>query len=112
MAKKNSSIDSETIEKILSELKEMEVMCTNDRLTLKIQKLIKTVNNAANWSEEISVEDIIHKKMKESAKKNPDLNLKLYMLYRDLSDGRISEEKAKELYETYIQMYPDDIMIY
>lgn len=53
---------------------------------------------------DISLEEMIYNKMKETKSINPDLHFKLYMLYRKLSDGKIDEDEALKAYKVYINM--------
>ncbi|MCY6959047.1 hypothetical protein [Clostridium brassicae] len=111
--RKKISVDSEVIEKILLELKEIRDFFPEDTLKVKIDNVMHTISKATNCSiENKALVDIIYDKMKEAEGKNPELNTKLYMLYRSLSDGKTSEEDANQLFEIYIQMYPYDDMIY
>ncbi|MCS4522329.1 hypothetical protein JTT07_18510 [Clostridium botulinum] len=50
--------------------------------------------------------------MKEVRLDNPELNSKLYILYRKLSDGKITEEDARILYDVYIKSQVYDKLIY
>ncbi len=50
--------------------------------------------------------------MKEVRLDNPELNSKLYILYRKLSDGKITEEDARILYDVYIKSQAYDKLIY
>ncbi|KYH30300.1 MULTISPECIES: hypothetical protein [Clostridium] len=112
MEKKIINVDEDTIHKIISELKEIQDLTPDDAIKFRINNLLSIIEKLSSKNESDSIEEIIYKKMKESVSRNPELNVKLYMLYRSLSDGRISEEKAKEMYETYVQMYPYDTLIY
>ncbi|WMJ79201.1 hypothetical protein RBU49_09895 [Clostridium sp. MB40-C1] len=107
------SIESNVIEKVLLELKEIRDFFPEDTLKVKIDNVMHIISKATNYSiEDKALVDIIYDKMKEAEGKNPELNTKLYMLYRSLSDGKTSEEDANQLFEIYIQMYPYDDMIY
>lgn len=113
MGEKKIAIDADVIEKVLLELREIMEFYPDDMLKLKVRNIAKLLSNASNCKmQEESLIDEVYDKMKESKTKNPELNTKLYMLYRSLSDGKISEEEAKYLFEVYLQMYPDDEIIY
>lgn len=112
MKKKKVDIESEIIEKVLFELKEIKECCVEDTLKGRLNNVIKTLSKASDCNEEKLLEDMIYDKMRESMNNNPELHSKLYMLYRSLVDGKVSEEAAKQLFETYLQMYPSDTMLY
>lgn len=100
------------IVKITSELKEMEILAVDGVVKIKIQKLLEYINSISKASDEKPCEEMLHEKMKESKIKNPELHIKLYVLYRDLQNDKVSEYDAKRMYEDYLQMYPDDIIVY
>lgn len=106
------NLDRETIEKILAELNEVESLTPEDAIKFRINNIINILSKAANLKDEESIEDMVYRKMKEAVSKNPDLHVKLYMLYRNLTEGKVSQEEAREMYENYVQMYPYDTMIY
>ncbi len=112
MEKKKVYIENDIIEKILFELKEIKDCSTEDTLKIRLSNVIKTLSKASNCNMDKLLEDMIYEKMRESMNNNPELHSKLYMLYRSLVDGKVSEEAAKQLFETYLQMYPSDTMLY
>ncbi|MCY6370397.1 hypothetical protein [Clostridium ganghwense] len=105
-------IKDEMIEKIIQELKEIEIVAAEEIVKTKVQKLVEYINSVSEIKKEKAFKDILHEKMKESKIKNPELHIKLYMLYRDLQNGKVSEHDANRMYEDYLQMYPDDMMVY
>lgn len=106
------SIDIRTVEKILNELKEIQNLTPENAIKYRVNNLIETISSIANYTENESIEKMIYTKMKESSSRNPELNVKLYMLYRNLTDGKITKEEAIEAYQNYLQMYPYDTLIY
>ena len=112
MEKNMISISGEDVKKILSELKEIENLSSDDVIKFKVDQLMQMIGEITSIDSKESLEQIIYNKMKESATKNKELNVKLYMLYRNLKDGRISQKEAKEAYEIYLQMYPYDTLVY
>lgn len=112
MEKNKGYIENEIIEKVLFELKEIKDCCGEDTLKIRLSNVIKTLSKASNCDTDKLLEDMIYEEMKGAMNKNPELHSKLYMLYRSLADGKISEEAAKQLFETYLQMYPSDTIIY
>ncbi len=105
-------INIETIEAIIKDLKEIGNLCSTPQLKAKVTALQKVVSSFLDFTERVSAQDIIYEKMIEVKQSNPDLHLKLYMLYRNLTSGRISEIDAMDSYESYLSMFPSDVMIF
>lgn len=112
MEKNMIHISEENLQKIVAELEEIKNLSPDDVVKFRIDNLITTISRKIDPSKNEDLGDIIYKKMKEAVTNNPDLHVKLYMLYRNLTAGKISEEEAKEMYETYLQMYPYEPYIY
>ncbi|MBU3142316.1 hypothetical protein [Clostridium sp. CF012] len=106
------SIQLEEIEKIINELEEINALCFEPHLKMKIGELQTFVSSILNSDSKISLENVIFEKMVEAKNLNPDLHLKLYMLYRNLTSGRISEMDAIASFESCIRMYPLDIIVF
>ncbi|GAA0746350.1 hypothetical protein [Clostridium oceanicum] len=105
-------IDRKSAEKILSQLNEIKIVCADKGIKSKVEKIIDLANNEIAIKMEPSLEDVVYDKMKETKISNPDLSSKLYILYRKITQGKISEEEAKEMYETYIMMEGFDKMVW
>lgn len=112
MKEKIIHISEDNIQKILSELKQIQNLVLDDTVKFRISELSEMIYDMSKIDTKKSLEEIIYKKMKEATTKNPELNVKLYMLYRNLKEGKISQKEAKEAYEIYIQMYPFDTLVY
>lgn len=113
MADKKIEIEKEVLEKVLLELNEIKNLFPEESLKIKVNNLITILSKASNFDiDDKSLLDIIYEKMREARGKNPELDTKLYMLYRSLSEGKTSEEDARQLFEIYLQMYPYDKIIY
>ncbi|MBU3098611.1 MULTISPECIES: hypothetical protein [Clostridium] len=106
------SIGVESIEKIIKELDEISVLCSEPYLKIKIEELLGFVSSIVNSESKSSVEDMIFEKMVEVKNSSPDLHLKLYMLYRNLVSGRISKEDAIISFESSLSLFPPDVMVY
>jgi hypothetical protein len=106
------SISVETIEEVIKELSEISDICSTPHLRAKVERLQKYVSSFLDFKSKVSVEDVIYEKMVEVKNTNQELHLKLYMLYRNLTSDRISEADAMAAYESYISMFPTDILIY
>ncbi|MCB2310021.1 hypothetical protein LGL55_02660 [Clostridium tagluense] len=106
------SISVETIQEIIEELKEISSLCSTPHLKMKVVGIQKVISSFLEARSKISPQDLIYEKMVEVKHLNPDLHLKLYMLYRNLTCSRISEVDAMSYYESYLNMFPDDEMIY
>ncbi|WP_243149494.1 hypothetical protein [Clostridium niameyense] len=97
-------LDKKTMEKILFDLKEIRIICSDKKIKERIQSIIEFAQSKIYSQMEPSLKELIYNKMKETKKNNPDLSSKLYILYRNLIDEKISEEDAKKIYESYIVM--------
>jgi hypothetical protein len=105
------SIQIETVQKIIKELSEISLLCSDPHLKMKIEELQSFVSSV-NLDSKFSIEEEIFKKMVEAKHANPDLHFKLYMLYRNLMSGRISEVDAMASYENCLSLFPFEVMVY
>ncbi|KEI04648.1 hypothetical protein IRP63_09425 [Clostridium botulinum] len=112
MGEKIIHMTEDNIQKILSELKEIQSLAADDIVKFRISQLSEIICEMSKVDSKDSLEQMIYKKMKEATTKNPELNVKLYMLYRNLTEGKISQKEAKEAYDIYVQMYPFDTLVY
>ena len=106
------SIQVGAIEKIIKELNEISILCPEPNLQAKIEGLHSFVSSLIDLSSKTSIEDVVYEKMVEVKHTNPELHLKLYMLYRNLVCGRISKEDAIISFERFLNLFPTDVMIY
>ncbi|EJP6470945.1 hypothetical protein K8O96_15175 [Clostridium sporogenes] len=108
----NIMVEEALIRKMLSELKDIQTLSSERLLQEKIDLLMKYMENMIKYKDDEPFQDTIYKKMKEVRLDNPELNSKLYILYRKLSDGKITEEDARILYDVYIKSQAYDKLIY
>ena len=106
------SIQVGPIEKIIKELNEISILYPEPNLQAKIEGLQNYVSSLVDLRSKTSIEDVVYEKMVEVKHSNPDLHLKLYMLYRNLVCGRISKEDAIISFERFINLFPTDVIIY
>ncbi|MCJ7690121.1 MAG: hypothetical protein MUO60_12465 [Clostridiaceae bacterium] len=106
------TISVQQAEEIIEKLKQVSGLCYEPNLKTKIEVLESFVSSILSPAGEISVQDVIYEKMVEVKHGNPDLHLKLYMLYRNLMNGKISEIDAMDSFENAQSMYPSDAMLY
>lgn len=106
------SISAQEIDKIIEELNHISNLCSETNLKIRIEELKSFVSSTLQPSNKLSVEDVIYEKMVKVKHDNPDLHLKLYMLYRNLMKGKISEVDAMESFENALSMYQGDVMVY
>ena len=100
-------ISRECIEKIRTELKIIKVNTNNRNFKKAVSKLLDMLESELNY-DNISLKEKIFSKMKETKNSDPSMNANLYKLYRNLVNGRITEEEALELYNMYIKIEPYD----
>ncbi|MGK0466300.1 hypothetical protein [Clostridium sp.] len=106
------TITVQQAEEIIEELNKVSDLCFDPRLKKKIEGLQNFVSSVLSPGNEISIQEIIYEKMVEVKRVNPDLHLKLYMLYRNLVNDKISEIDAMESFENALSMYPSDVIVY
>lgn len=105
MSNNNSEVFAvQILEKVQLQLKEIEILSTDYRIKEKIHKLLdfielETSNTKAEFAE------IVHSKVKETKALYPELSTYLYLLYRNLMQGKISLQEAQSLYEMYMKEY-------
>lgn len=97
---KNVLLSSDVIKKIKFDLKEIKLLSNEKEVKNKVEELIQFFDmNTDEDNNGISLEEKIRRKMKSTP--DNDLNVKLYMLYRKLQNGKISESEALRLFELY-----------
>ncbi|MBK5240396.1 hypothetical protein [Clostridium sp.] len=106
------TISVQQAEEIIEKLKQISSLCCESNLKTKIEVLQSFVSSILNPAGELSVQEVIYEKMVEVKLSNPDLHLKLYMLYRNLMNSKISEIDAMDSFENALSMYPPDIILY
>jgi len=105
-------IGVEQLNKIINELEEINDLCFEPQLKRKIEALQTIVSSVLLLDSKLSLQNMIFEKMVEVKHRNPDLHLKLYMLYRNLLSSRISEEDAMASFESCIRSFPLDTMVF
>lgn len=105
-------IQIETIQKIIKEINEISILCAEPHLKMKVEGLQDYVSSILDLSTKPSVEEIIYDEMVKVKHTNPDLHLKLYMLYRNLISGRISQVDAMSSFESCLSLFPLDEIIF
>jgi hypothetical protein len=106
------TISVQEAEDIIEKLKQISSLCYEPNLKTKIEVLQNFVSSILSPAGELSVQEVIYEKMVEVKRGNPDLHLKLYMLYRNLMNGKISEIDAMDSFENALSMYPPDLILY
>ena len=106
------SISVEQVQEIIKEIKEISTLCSTPHLKGRVDRLQKFISGLLEAREKVPAQEIIYEKMVQVKQNNPDLHLKLYMLYRNLTSGRMSEADAMTSFESYISMFPSDVMVF
>lgn len=88
------------LEKIKTKLKGLKVLVRDKESINTVNEIMELLDNEMK-DKDISIKEMIHNKMRETEYSNPELNFKLYILYRKLSDNKISEEEALKVYKMY-----------
>lgn len=100
-------VSKECINKIKTELKVIKVNTRDKNLKRELTGLLDMLENELNY-DGVSLKEKIMDKMKETKNSDPNMNANLYILYRNLVNGRISDEQALELYNMYVKIEPYD----
>lgn len=111
MEKKNILINKDCIDKIILGLKSIKVSTTNKVIIKDVEKLLDLLKKELS-EESVPLKDRILEKMKETKGIDPDMNANLYILYRNLDNGHITERQAQELFNTYVKMESYNKKIY
>ena len=106
------TITIQQAEEIIEELNKISELCFDPKLKKKIEGLQNFASGVLNLRNELSIQEVIYEKMVEVKRVNPDLHLKLYMLYRNLMSDKISEIDAMDSFENALSMYPPDVILY
>lgn len=95
-------ISKECINKIKSGLNMIKVVTKDKNIKKETEDLLRLleVETAVN---ELSLEERILKKMKETRTVDPDMNANLYILHRKLVNKQITEQQALQIFEMYIK---------
>lgn len=105
------NLNLDTMKKIKSGLTNIKLLSNDKYVKKEAEELIKIIDSELTLGE-MSLEEMIHERMKEVKNSDPTLSADLYILYRKLVDGKISEREALELFESCVQMEPFDKKIY
>jgi hypothetical protein len=98
-------ISKQCIDRILSGLKTIKINEKNKLIRRQVSDMLNMIDTELNYGN-LSLEDKILKKMKETKGSDPDMNANLYILYQNLVNGRISKEQALDSYNIYSKIEP------
>lgn len=94
-------ITEEDYNKIINKLSKLSSLCKDSEIVSALNETVEFMKKLTKDKAELSTEELILNKLKETRSKDPDLNASLYILYQNLKRGRVTEEEALELYEKY-----------
>lgn len=97
------SISEKTVDLVISKLKAIQLSSEDNTVLTQVNHILDIFENITK-PKEACLKDIIYKTMQEVKNDDPDLHFNLYMLYRKIEDVKISEEDAKDIFETYMKM--------
>jgi len=98
-------IPKDSIDKLISGLKGIRVTTREKNTRKEVDKLLSLIEEDLS-QKNIPLKEQILEKMKESKGVDPNLNANLYILYRNLDSGHITEEQAFELFQMYVRIDP------
>lgn len=111
MGEEKILVNKETLTKIQSRATGIKLISKDKQVIKEAQDILEMIDKELQ-DNSLSLIEKINKKMKETKLSDPELNANLYILYRKLSDGKISEQDASELFERYVDLQPFDKTIY
>ncbi|MCM1990625.1 hypothetical protein [Oceanirhabdus seepicola] len=92
-------IEEMKLKEIRLALNELKLSVGDPQLRKKVEKLINLLEGE-KVEENENIADIIYKKMKNTD--DSELNVKLYMLYRKLEEGKVDDAEALRQYNLYV----------
>lgn len=95
-------ISKECIDKVKSGLNTIKVVTKDKNIKKEAEDLLSLLE-AETAVNELSLEERILKKMKETKSVDPDMNANLYILHRKLVNKQITELQALQMFEMYIK---------
>lgn len=98
-------ISRQCINRVISGLKTIKIGEKNKVLKRQASDMLDILEAELNYGN-LSLEEKILKKMKETKTSDPDMNANLYILYQNLVNGRISKEQALDRYNVYAKIEP------
>lgn len=104
-------VNQEVVTKIQSRAMAIK-LTSKDRQVIKEAEEILEIIEKILKDNTLTLNEKIEKKMKDTKFSDPEMNANLYILYRKLSDGKISPKDAEALFQLYINTEPFDKKIY
>lgn len=95
-------VNKECIDKIKAGMHTIRLTTKEKNIKKEVEALIKLLEDEINL-DNLSLEERILKKMKETKSVDPEMNANLYILHRKLVNGQIGEQQALELFEMYVK---------
>lgn len=96
------SMSLRIVEKIQSELKDMELVCKDVFIKEKIHSILEYIDQETT-DNKVVLGDLIKEKIKETKGSSPEMNTNFYLLYRNFIEGRVSVKEAQILYDMYVK---------
>lgn len=102
MSSQSEKVAYNTLEKVYNDLKGIEALCSDYMLKEKIHTLIDFIE-FETMKDKSAFAEIIYSKMKQTKVRYPELSTQFYILYRNLTEDKITLQEAAGLYEMYIK---------
>jgi hypothetical protein len=90
------------IERVEKDLREIELISSDYLVKERIHNILDFIEKETKENKTV-LEDMIRSKIKETKNINPELNTYFYVLYRNLSEDKITVEEAQTIYDMYIK---------
>lgn len=111
MAEDKLIVDKDILKKIQSRAMGIKLIAKERPIAKDAGEIVEIIDVIFKENSSTLVEKI-EQKMKEVKHSDPEMNASLYILYRKLVDGKISEKDAAALFDIYIKTEPFDKKIY
>ncbi|WP_315114316.1 hypothetical protein [uncultured Clostridium sp.] len=104
-------VGHEVVTKIQSRAIAIKLTSKDRQVIKEAEEILEIIENILK-DNTLTLNEKIEKKMRDTKFSDPEMNANLYILYRKLSDGKISPKDAEALFQLYINTEPFDKKIY
>jgi hypothetical protein len=95
-------LSKDDIDKVKNKLNIIKLITEDPYAKEKLEEVLAIIDKEKTNDESISIEELIHNKMKETKSTNPELSADLYVIYRRLQEEKIDQAEAMRLYKIYV----------
>lgn len=111
MVEEKLLVNKDVLIKIQSRAIAIKLMAKDKQIIKEAEDMLEMIDKELKENS-LSLLEKIDQKMKETKLTDAELNANLYILYRKLSDNKISEQDAAALFDMYVSSQSFDKTIY